>query len=120
MNIFYIDQSVGSTDTSCCPAYDQTNADDEDSGGNWDSQSGKASFPTFCQIDLPYSGKYIAANPCCNNLVELNDFFVSDNSTKACGTVDGRACVFPFRYLGTTCVSRLILLWSSRYICVKS
>ena len=63
MNIFCIDQSVGSTDNSCCPAYDQTNADDEDSGGNWDSQSGKASFPTFSQIDLPYSGKYIAANP---------------------------------------------------------
>merc|ERR1719206_151759 len=55
-NKFHHCQSVGSTDNSCCPAYDQTNADDDD----------------------------------------------SDNSTKACGTVDGRACVFPFRYLGTT------------------
>ena len=35
INIFYTDQSVGSTDNSCCPAYDQTNADDEDSGENW-------------------------------------------------------------------------------------
>merc|ERR1719292_128697 len=42
-NKFHHCQSVGSTDNSCCPAYDQTNADDED----------------------------------------------SDNSTKACGTVDG-------------------------------
>merc|ERR1719394_1812660 len=55
-NKFHHCQSVGSTDNSCCPAYDQTNADNED----------------------------------------------SDNSTTACGTVDGRACVFPFRYLGTT------------------
>ena len=36
MNIFYTEQSVGSTDNSCCPAYDQTSADDEDSGENWE------------------------------------------------------------------------------------
>ena len=74
INIFCIDQSVGSTDNSCCPAYDQTNADGEDSGENWDSQSGEGSFPTFCQLNLPNSGKYIAVDPY-NSVVEFNDFF---------------------------------------------
>ena len=32
------------------------------------------SFFTFCQLNLPNSGKYIAANPN-NSVVELNDFF---------------------------------------------
>lgn len=51
-NTFHHCQSVGSTDNSCCPAYDQT------------SNSG--------------------------------------NSVKTCNTVDGRECLFPFRYLGRT------------------
>jgi len=51
-NTFHHCQSVGSTDNSCCPAYDQTSA--------------------------------------------------SGNSVKTCSTVDGRECLFPFRYLGRT------------------
>jgi len=54
-NTFHHCQSVGSTDNSCCPAYDQSSASGD-----------------------------------------------SGNSVKACSTVDGRACLFPFRYLGKT------------------
>ena len=37
-------------------------------------KTGKDSFPTFCQLNLPNSGKYIAVDPY-NSVVEFNDFF---------------------------------------------
>ena len=43
--------------------------------------AGKGSFHTFCQLNLPNSGKYIAANPY-NSVVELNAFFLSQTTQR--------------------------------------
>ena len=34
--------------------------------------------------------------------IQIRQFWTAGNSVKACSTVDGRACLFPFRYLGKT------------------